>query len=148
LIVLAHSNNKFGGFGLFGVPMIVTDFDGAASVRSQKELERRLTFIREGEYGSFILTYRKGGPSLWIHVRKVVAYLHYFPHPDYLIHAGYQATGMTPPRCKRPVRFRLIGGENITMPPATLVPFSDAVAAAKEFFKHPGLPPSISWLEL
>jgi hypothetical protein len=77
-----------------------------------------------------------------------VAYLHYFPDPDYLNHAGYQATGMTPPGCKRPVRFRVIGGEDITMPPETLVPLSDAVAAAKEFFKDPGLPPSITWLEL
>jgi hypothetical protein len=128
--------------------MIVMDFDGEATVRSQKVLERRLTSSRKGAYGAFILSHRMGGPSLWIHANKGVAYLHYFPDPDYLNHAGYQATGMTPPRYKGPVRFRVIGGEDITMPPETVVSLPDAVAAAKEFFKDPGLPPSIRWLEL
>jgi hypothetical protein len=138
----------FGGFSLLGASMTVTDFDGQVSVRSQRELDRRLASVREGAYGAFILSHRKGGPSLWIHIHNEVAYVHYFPAPDYLVHAGYQATGMTPPGCDQPVRFRIIGGDDITMPPATLVPVADAVAAAKEFFTDPALPPSIKWLEL
>src|SRR5262249_38780872 len=135
--------------------MIVTDFHGVAKVRSQKELERRLTSSCKGGYGAFILSHRNGGPSLWIHVNKGVAYLHYFPDPDYLIHAGYQGTGMTPAGCKRKVRFRVLrsrieefGGAYITMPPDNLVSLPDAVVAAKEFFKDATQPASIRWLEL
>src|SRR4051812_43977231 len=108
--------------------MIVTDFDGEARVRSQKALERRLTSSRKGGYGAFILSHRQGGPSLWVHVNKGAVYLHYFPDPDYLAHAGYRATGMNPPGCRREVRFRVLpgrveefGGAYITVPPDNLV---------------------------
>jgi hypothetical protein len=133
--------------------MIVTDFDGEASVRSQRELERRLTSSRRGRYGAFVLSHRKDGPSLWVHVNGG-ACLHYFPDPDYLVHAGYQPTGMTPPGCRRAVRFGAhrgrieeFGGAYLAVPPDNLVSLPDAVAAAKEFFKADTLPASIRWLE-
>lgn len=135
--------------------MILTDFDGEVRVRSQKEIVRRLSSIRQGAYGAFVLAHKKNGPSLWIHVNKDCACLHYFPVPDYLVHAGYQAIEMTPPRCKRKVRFRVFrsrieefGGAYISILPENLVAFSDAVAAAKDFCKHASLPPSIRWQEL
>jgi hypothetical protein len=135
--------------------MFVIDFDGEVSLRSQTNLERQLTFSRKGRYGAFILSHRKGGPELWIQVSKDVAYLHYFPDADYLVHAGYQPTGMTPAGCKRKVRFRVLasrskefGGTYVTMPPDNLVSMTDAVVAAKEFFKDATLPRSIRWLAL
>jgi hypothetical protein len=38
--------------------------------------------------------------------------------------------------------------EKEPMPNEEVVPFSDALAAAKEFFASPVLPPSINWFEL
>jgi Immunity protein Imm1 len=128
--------------------MIVRDFNGEANVRTKKELERRLTSLRRGNYGAFVLAHAKDGPSLWIHIFKAMAYLHYFPNPDYLIHAGYQATGMTPPECKGSVCFQVIDGESIDMPCSAIVSVTNAVIAAKEFFADPVLPPSIEWLEV
>jgi hypothetical protein len=138
-----------------GVAMMVNSCDGEARVRSQKDLVRRLKSNRKGDYGAFILSHGKVGPSLWIHIRKELACLHYFPDPDYLIHAGYHPTGMTPAGCKRKVRFRVLpsriedfGGAYFTESPESLVSLSDAVIAAKEFFKDARLPASIQWLEL
>jgi hypothetical protein len=62
---------------------------------------------------------------------------------------------MTPPKCKRAVRFRVVdnrieefGGRYITMPPDKLVSLPDAIVAAKEFFKNARLPGSVQWDEL
>src|SRR4051812_13626118 len=110
----------------FGAVVKVTDFKGETRVRSQRELERRLTTIRQGKYGAFILSHRKDGPSLWVHLNETVAYLHYFPEPDFLVHAGYRAAAMTSPGCKRPVRFQVLptwakesGGTFVSVAPET-----------------------------
>jgi hypothetical protein len=135
--------------------MIVMDFDGETNVRSQRELVRRLTSVRKGNFGAFVLMHKKHGPSLSIHVNKTLAWLHYFPDPDYLKHAGYHTTEMPPPGCKRNVRFRVLsiwveenGDEYITMPPAKLVSIPVAVVVAKEFFKNSRRPTSVGWQEL
>lgn len=135
--------------------MILTDFEGEVKLRSQKDLVHRLSSIRQGVYGAFILTHKKNGPSLWVHVNNEFAWLNYFPVPDYLVHAGYHAIGMTPPKCKRPVRFKVhrnrieeFGGAYISIEPDNLVTFAEAVAAAREFFKQDSPPASIQWEEL
>jgi hypothetical protein len=135
--------------------MIVMDFDGETNVRSQKELERRLRSIRKGNYGAFVLMHKKHGPSLSIHVSKELAWLHYFPDPNYLKHAGYHTIETPPPGCKRDVRFRVLsswaeesGGDYLTMPPGKLVSLAVALAVAKEFFKSSSRPTSVGWQEL
>lgn len=135
--------------------MIVTDFQGESRVRSRRELERRLRGIRKGEYGAFILAHRKNGPSLWIHFKREVAYLHYFPHPNFLVHAGYRTTGMTPPERRRGCRFRVLpdyveefGGRFIAVERDGLVSLQDAIVTAKVFFNIRSRPASVTWLEL
>lgn len=134
--------------------MIVADFEGETIVRSQKALEARLISIRRGSYGAFVLMHEKGGPSLSIQINKTVAYLHFFPKPDYLQHAGYYAIGTPLPDLKRDVRFRVlpqwveqVGDAHLVIPHDRLVSVPAAVVAAKQFFKSSQRPDCVTWQE-
>ena len=126
--------------------MEVDDFEGHATIDTEAELDRRLRRVRKGDYGAFILSHGMKGSSLWIHVFKDIAYLHYFPDGDGK-HPGYQATGMQPANCDEQVKFLMVG-DSIEMPRDTLVTLETAYLAASEYLHDSGLPPSVSWSEL
>jgi hypothetical protein len=131
-----------------GDTMEIQDLAGTAIVDDDDELEHRLRTVRKGDYGAAVLSHG-GQASLWIHINKSVAYLHFFPDRNH--HPGFQPTGMTPSECDDEVHFLPIDGgeaDSITLPCSTLVPVAAAYQAAKEFMHDPILPPSISWLEL
>ncbi len=129
--------------------MEIEDLAGRVSVNRDDELQHRLRTVRKGDYGAAVLSH-DGQVSLWIHINKDVAYLHFF-RDNAGRHPGYQPTGMSPENCDEDVHFlQTDGGEadSITMPYSTLVPVAIAYEAAKEFLHDPVLPPSISWFEL
>jgi len=43
--------------------------------------------VRKGPYGAFILLHDDVGPSLWIHINRNVAYLHFFLETQSTSHA-------------------------------------------------------------
>jgi hypothetical protein len=85
-----------------------------------------------------------------IHINGDIAHLHYFPDGNGE-HPGYIPTKESGIDCKEDIRFLLVGGdEGSAIYPASecLVSLRTAYRAAAEFFGDPGLPPSVSWLEL
>jgi len=86
-------------------------------------------------------------PLLLILVNKALANLHYFPAGN---HPGFQSmgqiSGLDPE--KYTTFFMNNTKEPEEIPNDAIVPFSDALAAAKEFFASDELPPSIGWFEL
>jgi immunity protein Imm1 of predicted polymorphic toxin system len=130
--------------------MEVEDLEGRTIVEDEAALDHRLRSVREGDFGAFILWHEGGGESLWVHVNKDVAYMHFFPDNEGK-HPGYQPTGMSPAGCDAQVRFLQVGGSQgdaIVMPREALVPVAVAYRAAKEFLNEAALPASITWLEL
>ena len=130
--------------------MEILDLKGRTTVSSEAELDDRLTSVRQGDDGAFILWHEEGGPALWVHVHGEVAYLHYFPGSRDK-HPGHVPTGMAPRGCSEPIRFRVIhrSEEHTIAPPVErLVPSAAAYRAAGEFLRDAVLPASISWREL
>jgi hypothetical protein len=130
--------------------MYVEDLEGRVRVDREEDLEYRLQSVRKGGYGAFILWHIDKGASLWIHINKDVAYLHFFP-AGLGKHPGFQPTGMSPAHCDERVHFLQTTGseaDSVTLPRETLVAVEVAYKAAKEFLHDPAPPSSITWFEL
>ena len=128
--------------------MYVEDFQGRTRMERLDDLLSRLGSVRKGAYGAFVLSHDEAGPSLWIHINRDVAYVHYFPEDG---GAGLQPTGMSPAGCADEVHFvQTDGGEadSFTMLGEALVEVDAAYAAAGEFLHDPGPPRSITWTAL
>ena len=131
--------------------MYVHDLEGLVQIDRPEDLLSRLRSVRKGPYGAFILSRDDIGPSLWIHINRNVAYLHFFLETQSTSHPGFQAWGMFPEGCEDRVHFvQIDGGQGaaITMPKQTLVSLEAACKAAIEFFNISTLPSSIRWSEL
>ena len=130
--------------------MQVEDINGAITTVSPVELGPYLIRVRRGAYGAFLLWDQdQGGPSLSISINGDVAYLHYWSGAKG--HAGFQATGMTPPGCPEQVHFLQAGGveaDSFDLPGTTLVGVEIAYRAAREFLATGTCPTCIRWLEL
>ncbi len=74
--------------------MEIEDLAGRVGVNNGEELQRRLRTVRKGDYGAAHLSH-DGRVSLWIHINKSIAYLHFFPDTQ----AGIQA--FSPRECHR-----------------------------------------------
>jgi hypothetical protein len=86
-------------------------------------------------------------PSLWILVNNQLANLHYFPDEE---HPGYASIGDLPllPADGFTIFFMRSPKEEEYISNDLIVPFADALAAAKEFLVSTAFPPSIEWFEL
>ncbi len=86
-------------------------------------------------------------PSLLILVNNKLANLNYFPNED---HPGYYSIARVPlaPADGTTVFFMNSPDEEEHVYNGAIVPFADALVAAKEFLVSPKLPPSIEWFEL
>jgi hypothetical protein len=86
-------------------------------------------------------------PLLLILVNNQLANLHYFPNEE---HPGYCPIGKMPslPNHGSTVFFMRSLKEREEVPNDAIVPFADALAAAKEFLASTALPRSIEWFEL
>src|SRR5262249_4626794 len=130
--------------------MNVGDFGGDHSVQTIAQLEQLLGVRFKDEQNLFHLTPDSGDyPSLTAHVRGDLAAIFYVPEDG---QTGYVSLGgkmnLNP---KEATTFSIDGldpGESIDVRNKFIVPFSEALEAAKEFFRAQELPRSIEWLEL
>jgi hypothetical protein len=129
--------------------MIVSDFTGGNSVQSMAQLEQRLEVRFLNEQNRFHLIPDSGDyPAVTIHVKADRAAIYYLPKDR---HAGYVSLGgkmnLDP---KEWTTFSIDGfdpGETIDVPNEFIVPFSEALKVAKEFFHSQERPRSIEWTQ-
>ena len=131
--------------------MRVNDFTGVHNVQSMAQLEQRLGLRFLDEQNLFHLIPDSADyPALTIHVRADRAVIYYVPKDG---HSGYVSLGgkmnLDP---KEWTTFSIDGfdpGETIDVPHEFIVPFSEAVKAAKEFFHSDAQerPRSIEWTQ-
>lgn len=130
--------------------MRVHDFGGTHRVNSMARLEQLLGARFNDQLNEFSL-YSDSSiyPLLTIMVKGDLAAIHYFPEDG---HAGYVSIGgKTNPDPKKTTTFHigtLDAGDTANVPNEFIVPFSEALEVAKEFFRSQELPRSIKWLEL
>ena len=130
--------------------MEVDGLDGIHSVHSIAQLEQLLGARFKNEENDFLLTPDSSDyPRLSIMVKGDFAAIHYFPQDG---HAGHVALGgRMNLDSKKMTKFsigRLDAGDTIHVPNHLIVPFSEALKVAKEFFHSQELPRSIEWFEL
>ena len=131
--------------------MQVDDFHATGTHVNRTELEDRIKSIRHGKYGAFIIYKSDYGPQLFINVNSDLAYIHYFDDSSGA-NAGYQPdrSGQSDmPRMT--IDFIQVDKDvanGFSMPMQCIVPLSDAIAAALEFFDVYKRPSCINWLQL
>lgn len=134
--------------GYVAMSINLCDFEGGTKITNEDSLLSRLTTVRFGQFGAFVLNHANTYPALFVHLNLAIAYLHFFPADG---HAGYQPTEMTPHVCPETVHFLQTSrteADSFDMPDSTLVDADTAYQAAIEFFRFPKLPSSITWAEL
>jgi len=125
--------------------MEVNGLDGTHSVHSVAELEQLLGTRFKDQENDFLLTADSSDyPRLSILVKGDLAAIHYFPKDG---HAGHVALGgkmnLDPKKMTKFYIGHLDAGDTIHVPSRLIVPFSEALKVAKEFFHSQELPRSI-----
>lgn len=128
--------------------MEVWDFNGTHTVHDSSELEEIMQTRSDEGLNEFCLSHEGSDhPLLLISVKGDLAAIHYFPRDG---HAGFASIGgglglgprgMTSFATGSPVNAIEITNDAV-------IPFSTALAVAKEFLRSRELPRSIKWLEL
>jgi hypothetical protein len=129
--------------------MELDDFRGSRNVRSVAQLEQVLQSRFTDQLNEFTLTPDASDyPRLWIFVRGDLAAIYYYRADDG--RAGYVSVGGKLNLNPKEMTVFSIGesGETIDVLNEFIVPFSEALEAAKEFFHSQEMPRSIKWLEL
>lgn len=126
--------------------MRIRDFNKEFEVKNIDEIEAILRIRYTPGYNSFWLRHEELNPCISILAKADLAYVHYFPEDR---HAGFRSVGnvANPEEEMTMFRLRTVNQEQPILNDA-VVPFSAALAVAKEFFHAKGLPRSIEWLEL
>lgn len=128
--------------------MKVTDFSGEHGVQSIAELEQRLAVRFNDEENGFVLAPDSSEfPQLVIQVKGNLAVIHYFRGDD---RAGYESLGGKMKLDPDETTTFSLGrsGGLIYVLNSFIVPFSEVLEVAKEFFHSQELPRSIEWFEL
>jgi hypothetical protein len=130
--------------------MKIRDMSGTVfDVANSSDVERILLKRYDRGVNAFWLHHEpRQVPSLLILVNNQLAKLDYFP--DEKDHPGYHSIGRvpSPPADGTTVFFMNNPKEEEHVYNGAIVPFRDALAAAKEFLVSAALPPSIEWFEL
>jgi hypothetical protein len=130
------------------VTLRVEDFGGLHDATSVNALEKILTKRYNEEANSFWLSHEnRRHPALTLLVKGNLAGLHYFPEES---HPGFVPAGNTAglKSGEMTIFYMDKGGEEMQIVNDAIVPFSSALAVAKEFFGSEALPKSIRWTEL
>jgi hypothetical protein len=115
---------------------------------SNADVESILLKRYDRGFNAFLLYHEpRESPSLSILVNNKLASLHYFPEGE---HPGYASIGDMPSLPARgfTIFFMRSLKEEEHISNDMIVPFADALAAAKEFLVSTEFPPSIEWFEL
>jgi hypothetical protein len=121
-----------------------TIFDASSKDGVEKILLKRYT---KGVNAFWLYHESRKKPLLLILVKNQLANLHYFPDEE---HPGFASVGDMPslPTDGFTMFFMRNLKEEEYISNDLIVPFSDALAAAKEFLASTELPRSIEWFEL
>lgn len=130
--------------------MKIHDISGTIfDVSTEADVEKIL-LKRYGDGVNAFLLYHEPRKNLWLSilVKDQLANLNYFPEEEG--HPGYHSIGNMPslPAEGTTVFFMRSLKEEEEVPNDAIVPFADALAAAKGFLVHTALLPSIEWFEL
>lgn len=129
--------------------MQVQDIEGGYEVNSPLELELVLRRRDESGANSFWLSHAAGQyPMLSLLVKDDVAALHFMPIER---EAGCRSAGkMTNLQRGESSRFSITkhSADDLYVINDSLIPFSDALVAAKEFLSSNELPQSVEWFWL
>jgi hypothetical protein len=130
--------------------MNVGDFGGDHSVQSIAQLEQLFGVRFKYDQNQFALSPDASNyPLLLIYMRGNLAVIYYIPEDG---QAGYVSLGgkmnLDPKEWTTFSIDNLDPGETIDVLNASIVPFSEALEAAKEFFHSQKLPRSIEWRQL
>jgi hypothetical protein len=122
-----------------------TEFDATNSSDVERILLKR---YGQGVNAFWLHHEPRQTPSLMILVNNHLANLNYLPDDE--DHPGYHSIGNMPslPADGTTVFFMNNPKEEEHVYNGAIVPFADALVAAKEFLVNTGLPPSIEWFEL
>ena len=129
--------------------MEVIDFGGTHSAHSIAELEQLLGVRFKDQLNHFwLLADGSDFPRLAIMVKGDLSAIHYFPQER---HAGYVSLGgklNLDPDKMTTFSINHSPAHNISVRNEFVIPFSEAMKVAKEFFHSQELPRSIGWVEL
>lgn len=129
--------------------MRVTDIAGVYQATAIAELERLLMLRIDECYNSFWISQDNTQyPTLSILVKNELATLHFMANE---FEAGCRSMGgIEHPDTAGHSVFSISrdSGDDVTVTNDAIVPFADALSAAKEFFETGALPQCIKWLEL
>jgi len=129
--------------------MIVSDFSGDHSVQSVAQLEQQLGVRFKDEQNGFGLTPDSSDyPALDVYVKGNLAALYYIPEDG---QAGYVSLGgktNLDPKEWTTFSIHRSDSDSIDVSNESIVPFSEALKVAKEFFHSQELPRSIKWRQL
>jgi Immunity protein Imm1 len=130
--------------------MKIQDMSNAIFDASNEDDVERILLRRydQGVNAFWLYHETRENPWLLILVKDQLANLNYFPDEEN--HPGYATIGNIPslPADGYTVFFMNNPKEEEEVPNDAIVPFADALAAAKEFLMSTALPPSIEWFEL
>jgi hypothetical protein len=131
--------------------MQIADINAVHDVKDIAELELLLASRIEGCVNSFWLRQdNREFPKLSILVKDDFAAIYYLPQE---CEAGYcskgevASLGLEPGSCTA-FSISRNSGDDVEVANEVLLPFCDALSAAKEFFYSGSLPECINWLEL
>ena len=130
--------------------MNVSDFGGDHSVQSIAQLEQLFGVRFKYDQNQFALSPDSSNyPLLLIYMRENLAVIYYIPEDG---QAGYVSLGgkmnLDPKERTTFSIDNLDPGETIDVLNNSIVPFPEALEAAKEFFRSQELPRSIEWRQL
>jgi len=128
--------------------MKLEDFKGAEEINDDVELETALKKRYGNDANSFWLTHKSQKyPSMAVLVKGNLASVNYFPEED---SAGFRSVGNVDGLTPGEMSIFYLDSENQEQEVLndSIVPFKDAVKAAKEFLTSSKLPTSIQWFEL
>ena len=126
--------------------MHVVDFHESHRVNTIEELESALMKRYDGDKNGFWLLHNdQPYPTLGVFVRGDLAYLSFIPC-EY--DAGFRSLAVTSPGPNVAFSISEHAADDIEVPGDAVVPFADAIRAAKEFFASNELPQCIGWFRL
>jgi hypothetical protein len=127
--------------------MRIEDFETIYQATETKEIEAILSKRYDDGLNGFWLSHgSERYPLIILVVKRDLANLHYFPKED---HPGFASVGhMESLNSDDSTEFFLHPDQTVGIWNQAIIPFSDALKAAKEFSVSPTLPKSIPWDEL
>ena len=129
--------------------MVVLDFGGTHEVNGDAQIEALLATRYDRGLNEFWFHHgTQLYPALLIQANGALARVHYFPEEE--DHPGFQSMGPAPGLAPEGCTLFAMNTptEAFSRPNDTVVSFSLALAAAKEFARSPKLPRCIEWFEL